>query len=480
MRAELPLIAAAGGRGRQLSGAGARALAEGMVRIADLAAIGLSGIATILWRFAGMSVPAVAVTALLLGLVLGGNVLQLFRLYRADRLASLGFQLPRVLAGWTATVAVLLGVLYSFKVAHDLSRLWVGSWFLAGLASLLAVRVAARIVLSRRDVARRLAVVGLGEHLPALLRRLGAVGPAFQVAAALDLDQSLLGRWPRGIVPLHGFADLERCVYDGEIDQIVLALPARDDGLLERTLRTLRHLPVDVSWAPELPEARVPILGIIQAGDVPLVRLLERPLDGWRYVLKSLEDRILAGLVLLFTAPVMLAIALAVKLDSPGPVFYRQKRHGFSKQPIEVLKFRSMYVDRCDAPDAKTVRQATRDDPRVTRVGRFLRRTSLDELPQLINVLKGEMSLVGPRPHAMAHDDHYARLIDDYLGRHRVKPGITGWAQVNGFRGETRTTEEMRRRIELDLEYIDNWSLWADLRILARTVFVGFVHLNAH
>ena len=257
-------------------------------------------------------------------------------------------------------------------------------------------------------------------------------------------------------------------------------MPARSSGLLEGALRSLRHLPVDVSWAPELPAQSVPIIGVAEIADVPIVRLTKRPLDGWHYVMKALEDRILASMILIMVAPVMAAIALLVKLDSPGPVFYRQNRHGFSKQPVGMLKFRSMYVDMCDAADARSVRQATNDDPRVTRIGRILRRTSLDELPQLINVLKGEMSLVGPRPHAVAHDHYYADLIDDYLGRHRVKPGMTGWAQVNGCRGETRDVNDMRRRIELDLEYIDQWSILFDFRILWRTVFTGFYSKQAY
>jgi len=161
-------------------------------------------------------------------------------------------------------------------------------------------------------------------------------------------------------------------------------------------------------------------------------------------------------------------------------VIYRQRRFGFNREAIEVLKFRTMREEACDGADAGTVRQVRRDDDRVTRVGRFLRRSSLDELPQLFNVLRGDMSLVGPRPHAIAHDRHYAELIDGYLGRHRVKPGITGWAQVHGYRGETRTVEDMRRRIEFDLHYIDNWSLALDLRILLRTPLTGFVHDNAY
>jgi exopolysaccharide biosynthesis polyprenyl glycosylphosphotransferase len=173
----------------------------------------------------------------------------------------------------------------------------------------------------------------------------------------------------------------------------------------------------------------------------------------------------------------MLLIALLIKLDGHGPVLFRQRRFGFNNDPITVLKFRTMSAD---AANDVTVPQATRHDPRVTRVGRILRRTSLDELPQLINVLKGEMSLVGPRPHAIAHNEYYAEAIDGYLGRHRVKPGITGWAQVNGLRGETATVQAMHERVKHDLYYIENWSMPFDLLILLRTLMVGFVHRNAY
>jgi putative colanic acid biosynthesis UDP-glucose lipid carrier transferase len=194
-------------------------------------------------------------------------------------------------------------------------------------------------------------------------------------------------------------------------------------------------------------------------------------------VLKNLEDRILAPIFcVIFFIPCLL-IAIAIKLDSPGPVLFKQQRFGFNNNPINVLKFRTMYADR---PAEPGVPQATRNDPRITRVGRFLRRSSLDELPQLWNVLMGEMSLVGPRPHAVYHNHKYAAMIDEYLGRHRMKPGMTGWAQVNGLRGETTTVEQMRARVQYDLAYIDNWSLLFDLRILFLTLFVGFVSRKAY
>ena len=453
------------------------------MRAADALAIVASGLLAIFWRFESTP-PELVFTPMIIGSLLAANTLPMMRLYRASQLGSLSYQIPRVLAGWSLAIAVLIAVLFAFKTAHEVSRLWVTIWLVTGSMALIANRFVLRLALLRGEAAaslvRRTAVVGLGEHLPEMLRRLADAPEEVQVSAVLDLDGTLLGRWPRGALSLRGFADLAERVYRGELDSVVLAMPARSSGLLEGALRSLRHLPVDVSWAPELPAQSVPIIGVAEIADVPIVRLTKRPLDGWHYVMKALEDRILASMILIMVAPVMAAIALLVKLDSPGPVFYRQNRHGFSKQPVGMLKFRSMYVDMCDAADARSVRQATNGDPRVTRIGRILRRTSLDELPQLINVLKGEMSLVGPRPHAVAHDHYYADLIDDYLGRHRVKPGMTGWAQVNGCRGETRDVNDMRRRIELDLEYIDQWSILFDFRILWRTVFTGFYSKQAY
>jgi putative colanic acid biosynthesis UDP-glucose lipid carrier transferase len=202
-----------------------------------------------------------------------------------------------------------------------------------------------------------------------------------------------------------------------------------------------------------------------------MFNLWEPPLSSWSVVVKAAEDRILATLILLLALPTLLTIAAVVKLDSSGPVLFRQRRFGFKNDVFTVLKFRSMAAD---ADRDGTVPQATRGDPRVTRLGAFLRRHSLDELPQFLNVIKGDMSIVGPRPHAVAHNEQYAGLIDDYLARHKVKPGITGWAQVNGLRGETDTIEKMEARVQHDLYYVDNWSLLFDLRIILLTLFVGF------
>jgi exopolysaccharide biosynthesis polyprenyl glycosylphosphotransferase len=215
-------------------------------------------------------------------------------------------------------------------------------------------------------------------------------------------------------------------------------------------------------------------------GNVPFIDLADKPIANWDYVRKWVFDKAMALIAVILLAPVMALIALAIKLDSKGPVLFRQKRQGFNNELIEVLKFRSMYVDRSDADAVKLV---TKDDDRVTRVGRLLRKTSLDELPQFFNVLKGDLSLVGPRPHALkakAEDRLYHDVVDGYFARHRVKPGVTGWAQVNGWRGETDTEEKIQRRVEHDLYYIENWSVTLDLYILLMTPFALFKTQNAY
>ncbi len=213
-----------------------------------------------------------------------------------------------------------------------------------------------------------------------------------------------------------------------------------------------------------------------EVNGVPVVPLFDTPLNGINMVFKRLEDIILSLFILLLISPLLIIISLAVKITSPGPVIFRQTRYGMDGKPIKVWKFRSMVVMENDTE----VKQATKDDVRVTNVGKFLRRTSLDELPQFFNVLFGEMSIVGPRPHAVSHNEQYRSLIEGYMLRHKVKPGITGWAQINGWRGETDTLDKMEKRIEFDLEYIRSWSVWLDLKIIVMTIFKGFVNKSAY
>jgi Undecaprenyl-phosphate glucose phosphotransferase len=236
-------------------------------------------------------------------------------------------------------------------------------------------------------------------------------------------------------------------------------------------LRHLWVLPVDIRLSAHTNKLRFRPRSYSFIGTVPFLDVFDKPITDWDYIIKRAFDLFFASLAVVVLSPVMLAIALAVRLESPGPALFRQKRYGFNNEVIEVMKFRSMYTHMTDASAAKLV---TRDDPRVTRVGRFIRKTSLDELPQFFNVLMGSLSLVGPRPHAMqakAHNRLYDEVVDGYFARHRVKPGITGWAQINGWRGETDTEDKIQRRVEHDLYYIENWSVLLDLQILFMTPF---------
>jgi exopolysaccharide biosynthesis polyprenyl glycosylphosphotransferase len=246
-------------------------------------------------------------------------------------------------------------------------------------------------------------------------------------------------------------------------------------------LKKLWVLPVDIRLSAHTNKLRFRPRSYSYIGAVPVLDVFDRPITGWDVVVKYLFDRIVGGLILLAALPVMAGVAIAIKLDSRGPALFRQKRYGFNNELIEVFKFRSMYTDHTDATAQKLV---TKDDPRVTRVGRFIRKTSLDELPQLFNVvLKGNLSLVGPRPHAVhakAEDRLYDEAADGYFARHRVKPGITGWAQVNGWRGETDNQEKIQQRVEHDLYYIENWSVLLDLYILAATPFAMLKTENAY
>ena len=270
---------------------------------------------------------------------------------------------------------------------------------------------------------------------------------------------------------LIGDADrLEGMVRDERVEQVIVALPASEEERIKQVVDRFKRMPVDVLLAPDLGSLHYTPQHTSQVAELPMVNLSQRPLQGWSPLLKRAEDIVLATICLLLAAPVMIAIAIAIRLESPGPVLFRQRRYGYNQHLIEVYKFRSMYHHLRDADAAQ---QTTRDDVRITRVGRFIRKTSLDELPQLFNVLFGSMSMVGPRPHASATkaaDVLFEDAVAEYAARHRVKPGITGLAQINGYRGETDTLHKIHRRVEYDLEYIERWSVWLDLYILVRTI----------
>jgi Undecaprenyl-phosphate glucose phosphotransferase len=279
---------------------------------------------------------------------------------------------------------------------------------------------------------------------------------------------------------LGNVSDLVDYARHSRVDLIVFTLPISAEARILQMLAKLWVLPTDIRLSAHTTKLRLRPRAYSYLGEVPVLDVFDKPLADWDMIIKGAFDRTVALAALVGLSLVMLAVALAVKLTSRGPALFRQKRYGFNNELIEVFKFRSMYVDQGDASAAKLV---TKDDPRVTPVGRFIRKTSLDELPQLFNVLKGDLSLVGPRPHALqakAANTLYDQVVDGYFARHKVKPGITGWAQINGWRGETDTSQKLQRRVEHDLYYIENWSILLDLKILAKTPFALLKTENAY
>jgi Undecaprenyl-phosphate glucose phosphotransferase len=396
-------------------------------------------------------------------------------------------QVVRISTGWSLVFLIVFAAIFFLKLDGVISRVWIASWFLLGLAAFIVERaVLARIALGlvrsgRLD--RRTVVVGGGEFGRDLLRDLAAArNSEIQMLGVFD-DRSD-DRSPdtvEGFPKLGNVDDLVDFARQTRIDLVIFALPITAEQRILEMLRKLWVLPIDVRLAAHANRLRFRPRSYSYVDQVPVLDLLDKPIADWDVVIKLAFDKVVGTLALMALSPILLATALAVKLDSPGPVLFRQKRYGFNNELIEVFKFRSMYVDQTDATAVKLV---TKNDPRVTRVGRFIRKTSLDELPQLLNVvLKGNLSLVGPRPHAVhakAADRLYDEVVDGYFARHRVRPGITGWAQVNGWRGETDTPEKIQGRVEHDLHYIENWSIIFDLYILAVTPYSLIKTKNAY
>jgi putative colanic acid biosysnthesis UDP-glucose lipid carrier transferase len=377
----------------------------------------------------------------------------------------------RVITRWLIIVAILLGVGYFTRALEIFPRRIFLGWALATPVALIIVNAAvqefARRLLYDAAVVRRVAFVGCNEASLALAERIeGNYDLGLRVQGFFD-DRSpeRLGTMSGAVRLLGTLGQLAGYVKRRGIHVIFIALPVRHIQRVVKLLDELRDTTASIYYVPD-----IFVFDLIQSrtGEilgVPVVALCESPFCGYRGVVKRITDVALAAAILVLAAPIMLAVAVAVKFSSPGPILFKQRRYGLDGDEIIVYKFRTMIV----AEDGPQVLQAKRSDPRVTVLGRFLRRHSLDELPQLINVLQGRMSLVGPRPHAIAHNEEYRKLIKGYMIRHKVPPGITGLAQVNGYRGETTQVEEMRARVEYDLEYLRHWSPLLDVKILAVT-----------
>ncbi len=454
-------------------------LASGLLRAFDIVAVPVAGLVTYVSRYHSVSVEFRHGLILALGMAVVANVMATIDAYDMADLRIWRRQALKVVGGWGVSIAILLTIAFFDKVSDQYSRVWIGSWFLLGAAMSGAARVGVAAYLGRRQrtgtLSVNVAIVGCEPFAQQVMQQITWPGDA--EVRVVGIFAPRLAAAGTGVASDATVAGLLRLARKMPIDEIIVHLPEKRDAEFNGVLRKLSELPVNVNLCPDLSDLEISPRKLTMLQHTFMINVFERPLSAWAKVLKRAEDIVLSALLLLFFAPLMLLIGLLIKLDSRGPVLFRQPRFGFNNNPITVLKFRSMTAE---AGRDQNVPQAKRGDPRVTRIGRFLRRTSLDELPQLINVLKGEMSLVGPRPHAIAHNEYYAEQIDGYLRRHRVKPGITGWAQVNGWRGETADVTAMHERVKCDIHYIENWSLRLDLLILLRTLLVGFVHHNAY
>ena len=404
------------------------------------------------------------------------------------------YKAPALLnGGWTfleATATIFITGFAAYSLLDyfliPVSPQWPLYWTLVITSHLAISRFVAQIwampVAAQGRFRKRVAIVGGGKVAEDALHVL---------EASRDLDIEIIGlfddrddiRSPRSIrrhEKIGRIADLATYARSNRVDLIIVAIPLAAEARLLYILKRLWELPVDIRISGNASSLKFSSNAYTYIGRLPLLSLFDRPLEGWSLFLKSVFDRVVAGAAIAVAAPVMVVVATAIRLESKGPVIFKQKRYGFNNELIEVFKFRSMYINRCDANATKLV---TRDDPRVTRVGRIIRKTSLDELPQLFNVLTGQLSLVGPRPHATqakAADALYEQVVDGYFARHKVRPGITGWAQINGWRGETDTRVKIEQRVKYDLDYIDRWSLAFDVMILARTPFALFKSENAY
>lgn len=452
----------------------ARAILMSCLHALDMIIVAVAGIASFLVRNGSLSIALPYWGHIIIGCLIFGLVMQRAGAYRFASLRRQSEHVARISGCWVAVMLLLIAIIYFSKLADEFSRGWIMLWAVSGWLGLMGTRAltwrAMRKLQAHGQLVTHIAVVGHGAAAERCAESLQVDGKGdVQVIGVFEATDA-----PNDTRKPHARRNLDeliRLAADMWIDEIVVATPCKDLAELGVPLEELSILAVDINLYLEF--------GVIRTGGAPsiLVSLRKRPLAGLPTVFKRCTDICISGLLLALVLPLMGLIAALIKLDGPGPIFFKQQRFGFSKKRFTLYKFRSM---EWEAVHDLSVPQARRNDPRVTRVGRFLRRTSLDELPQLINVLGGDMSLVGPRPHAVAHDEKYATLIDGYLARHRIKPGITGWAQVNGMRGETDTLEKMERRLEYDLYYINNWSPLLDLLILCRTLAVVLDYRNAY
>lgn len=413
-----------------------------------------------------------ALTALVLFQMIGG----ITDFYRSWRGVKFSTELNLILQNWTLSIIFAAGLL-SFANNYDFTLNKILKWYffvcIGFVIFRILIRYVSRAVRKLGYNTRRVAVAGsmpVGVNLLRSFQEEPWIG--FSVTGIYNDTHVQLD----DIFYAGNFEQLVEDAKNGKLDRIYIAMNMGDEKKLKNLVKKLTNTTCSVMLIPDVFTFNILQSRIEEVNGVPVVPLFDTPMNGINMVFKRLEDLIISSVIVVLISPVLLAIAFAVKVTSRGPVIFRQVRYGIDGKPIKVFKFRTMNV----MEDGGIVTQAKKNDSRVTKIGAFLRKTSLDELPQFFNVIAGQMSIVGPRPHAVAHNEQYRDLIEGYMLRHKVKPGITGWAQINGWRGETDTLEKMQKRVEYDLSYIREWSIWLDLKIIFLTIFKGFVHKSAY
>lgn len=452
-------------------------------RLLDVVAVSIGAAGAYLWRFSELpaSIPVQYGVLVLVGTLLSLVIFPAFGVYQSWRGRSLYRLVSRLFFAWASVILILLAFIFVAKHGEVYSRLWLGYWWFLMLAGLLLVRLSVyrflRFLRRRGWNHKRVVVAGAGQLGREVVRRLHTMQSiGFDVVAYVDDNTRLHGKRFGGALVVGDLSSIAQTIESFGAHELWIALPLKAEEQVRKILHSLRHSTVNVRFIPDIFGFRLLNHSVSEIGGMPVLDLNVSPMSGINQFVKAAEDRCLALVILTLVSPLLAAIAIGVKLSSPGPIIFKQLRHGWDGKPIRVYKFRTMQVH----TEEGQVTQATKGDSRITNFGAFLRRTSLDELPQFFNVLQGRMSIVGPRPHALAHNELYKDQVDDYMLRHKVKPGITGWAQVNGWRGETDTLDKMKKRVEYDLYYIEHWSLWFDIKIIILTFFRGFVHNNAY
>ncbi len=400
------------------------------------------------------------------------------RVYRWDRYTSILWDAADVAIGLAVGTAVAFLFVAAFSDHADATR-WAAAWiafaFIGTMGSRLALRAVASVLRARGALTQRVAIVGAGEEGRAVVQQLlrrQQRGEHQEIIGIFDERADRTNNEISGIPVTRGIEPLIELSRASPVDVIVVALPTHAHQRIADLMKRLNSIPADMLLLMEINRLGLEEIKVRNVGGYSFLQMTRRPLIGSLVLFKAIEDYVVASIGILLTAPIMIATAILIRLEGPGPIFFRQRRVGFNHREFDMLKFRSMAVDPTDDGSKGTMV----NDPRITRIGRFIRRTSIDELPQLFNVLQGHMSVVGPRAHVpgmLVDDKVYTQAVIEYAARHRVKPGITGWAQINGMRGGIHTEERAQRSVELDLEYIESWSVWLDIVIMARTVLGG-------